>query len=74
MDFFSPYNDIERVYSTTYDKCIIGYCQNTLKPIYSANKLIKVLRKEEYLEHYDAIDFITNHMRHDDAIVCIDYE
>jgi len=63
-----------RVYHESYDKCIIGYCLNTTRPIYSASKIVRYLEKHEHLEHYDAIDFVINHMRHDDAIICMDYE
>lgn len=74
MDFFNPYGKIDRVYNEMYDNAIIGYCQNTMKPIYSVSKLTRIMKKEEGLDHYDALDFISNHMRHDDAIIAIDYE
>jgi len=78
VNYFEIWQGLERVLSEDFDICIIGYCSETHRPVYSANKIKKVLEKITDFDHYEAIDFVINTMNKSNSdnapIICIDFD
>jgi hypothetical protein len=76
-NYFEIWQGLNRVLSTEFDSCIIGYCSDTYRPVYSAKKMAKIVKKIPDLHEYEAIDFVINTMTQPNAenspIICIDF-
>jgi hypothetical protein len=77
VNYFEIWQGLNRVLSTDFDTCIIGYCSETHQPVYSANKIVKILQKITDLDKYESIDFVLNnipsHEIENKPIICIDF-
>jgi hypothetical protein len=76
-NYFEIWQGLNRVLSTDFDTCIIGYCSETHQPVYSAKKIVKILQKITDLDEYESIDFVLNnipsHEIENKPIICIDF-
>lgn len=62
MDDFYHTNNIERIIGSEYDTAILGTSRDGNQPIYSMAKMVKILQKNESMNYYDAVDFITSNI------------
>lgn len=76
-NYFEIWDGLNRVLSTEFDSCIIGYCSETYRPVYSAKKIVKTLQKITDFDKYEAIDFVINTLTPKNVdncpIICIDF-
>jgi hypothetical protein len=63
MDYYSISGELDRCFGTEYDHCIIGFCIETQQPIYSVEKIARVVMKKAKITYFEALDFVINTMK-----------
>ena len=63
MEYYSISEGMDRCFGDEYDHCIIGFCIETQQPIYSVDKIARVIMKKTRIDRYEAIDFVINTMK-----------
>jgi hypothetical protein len=56
IELYGDHTEEGLLFADGLDNAIIGICPETLRVVYSRNKVIEVFMKEEFMEEEDAIE------------------
>jgi len=63
MEYYGIFDDLDRCFSDEYDGCIVGYDIESHQPIYSIDKIARIIAKKTKISHHESIDFVINTMK-----------
>jgi hypothetical protein len=63
MEYYEIFDDLDRCFSDDYDGAIVGYCIESHQPIYSMDKIARIVMKKTRIGYHESIDFIINTMK-----------
>jgi hypothetical protein len=63
MEYYEIFDDLDRCFGDEYDGAIVGYCIESHQPIYSIDKIARIVMKRAKINYHESIDFIINTMK-----------
>ena len=79
MNYYEIFDELDRCFSDDYDGAIIGFCIESHEPIYSIDKIARIITKKAKISYHESIDFVINTMKGTEngscqPILCMDVD